>query len=201
MKVPAPLVYVCLGLVIYTFYVFVYDGTEYIKSNIDNKYYKVRNNKDKQEKADLLAVLYLKLNTLVSNLANSSYNTLPAVQRLIGNWNRGVTVRETGKMETDAAYVINKQYMSFCIPKSTSKSINDLNLMTYVGIHELAHIMSQEIGHGEEFISNFEFLLTHAKEMSYYDPLLKQTFPIYIQLNKLNTADNYCGVALVNSIK
>ena len=199
MKIPTPLVYVCVGLAIYTFYIYVYDGTEYVQSTIDKKFYKVRNNKDKQEKADLLAVMYLKLNTLVNNLANSSYN-VKAVQRLVLNWNKGVTIKEIGKMETDAAYVINKQFMSFCIPENTSKSINDLNLMTYVGIHELAHIMSQEIGHGEEFIQNFEFLLGSAKQMNYFDPILKQNVPIYIQLNKLNTADNYCGVPLVNSI-
>jgi hypothetical protein len=200
MKVPTPLVYICVGLAVYTFYVYLYDGTEYVQSKVDGKFYKVRNKKDKQEKADLLAVMYLKLNTLVSKLARSSYNNLPAVQRLVSNWEKGVTIKEIGKMETDAAYVINKQYMSFCIPENTSKTVPNLNLMTYVGIHELAHIMSQEIGHGDEFISNFEFLLSHAKEMSYFDPLLKQSLPIYIQLNKLNTADNYCGVPLVNSI-
>jgi len=201
MKIPTPLVYVCVGLAVYTFYVYLYDGTEYVQSTIDNKYYKVRNNRDKQEKADLLAVLYLKLNALVNNLAHSTYISNVNVQRLVVNWGKGVTVKEIGKMETDAAYVINKQFMSFCIPDNTSKSLNDINLMTYVGIHELAHIMSQEIGHGDEFISNFEFLLNHAKQLKYFDPILKQNLPIYIQLNKLNTADNYCGVALVNSIK
>jgi hypothetical protein len=201
MKIPTPLVYVCVGLAVYTFYVYLYDGTEYVQSTIDNKYYKVRNNRDKQEKADLLAVLYLKLNALVNNLAHSTYISNVNVQRLVANWGKGVTVKEIGKMETDAAYVINKQFMSFCIPDNTSKSLNDINLMTYVGIHELAHIMSQEIGHGDEFISNFEFLLNHAKQLKYFDPILKQNLPIYIQLNKLNTADNYCGVALVNSIK
>ena len=200
MKVPTPFIYACVGLAIYTFYVYLYDGTEYVKSTIDSKYYKVRNNHDKQEKADLLAVMYLKLNTLVGNLAHSSYISNSSVQRLVYNWNKGVTIKEIGKMETDAAYVINKQFMSFCIPDNTSKSVNDLNLMTYVGIHELAHVMSQEIGHGDEFISNFEFLLSRAKEMNYFDPLLKQNLPIYIQLNKLKTADNYCGVPLVNSI-
>jgi hypothetical protein len=201
MKIPTPLVYVCVGLAVYTFYVYLYDGTEYVQSTIDNKYYKVRNNRDKQEKADLLAVLYLKLNALVNNLAHSTYISNVNVQRLVANWGKGVTVKEIGKMETDAAYVINKQFMSFCIPDNTSKSLNDINLMTYVGIHELAHIMSQEIGHGDEFISNFEFLLNYAKQLKYFDPILKQNLPIYIQLNKLNTADNYCGVALVNSIK
>jgi hypothetical protein len=60
--------------------------------------------------------------------------------------------------------------------------------------------MSEEIGHGPEFIKNFEFLLNYAKEIIYYDPLLKKQVPLYIQLNKLNTSDSYCGVSLENSV-
>ena len=52
----------------------------------------------------------------------------------------------------------------------------------------------------DEFIQNFEFLLNYAKTLEYNDPILKAKLPVYIQLNKLNTADNYCGVSLTNSI-
>ena len=79
-------------------------------------------------------------------------------------------------------------------------AVDNLNLMSYVGIHEMSHIMSIEVGHGDEFISNFEFLLNYAKELKYLDPFTKSYQPVYIQLSKLNTADNYCGVPLVNSI-
>ena len=186
-----------LGLII--FYRYFYDGTEFIKSNIDNKQYRVRSARGKEEKADLLAMLNIKLNLIVDTLKNSNQNS-PSIQRLVQNWNKGVSIKEIGKMESDAAYVINKQYMSFCLPENTSKNIDNLNLMTYVGIHELAHVMSNETGHGDEFIQNFEFLLNHSKNLNYYDPIVKKEIPVYIQLNKLNTADNYCGVPLVNSI-
>ena len=79
--------------------------------------------------------------------------------------------------------------------------LEELNLITYVGIHELSHIMSIEIGHGTEFIQNFEFLLNYAKNLFYFDPLLKRQIPLYIPLNKLNTSDSYCGVSLENSVK
>jgi hypothetical protein len=110
-------------------------------------------------------------------------------------------------MENDAAYVINKQHMSFCLQdspffgKTKGNNIEDTNLITYVGIHELAHIMSDEIGHGPEFIKNFDFLLNYSKSLMYKDPFLNKTIPLYIQLNQLNTSDNYCGVLLSNSIK
>jgi hypothetical protein len=192
---------ILLGIIgVIVFYKYVYDGTDYIKSSIDGKSYRVRSSKGKEEKADLLAIMHTKLNLIVNSLKNSKHSTNGNIQRLVQNWERGVSIKEIGKMETDAAYVINKQYMSFCLPENTSKTLDNLNLMTYVGIHELAHIMSNETGHGDEFIQNFEFLLNYAKTLEYNDPILKEKMPIYIQLNKLNTADNYCGVSLTNSI-
>ena len=92
--------------------------------------------------------------------------------------------------------------MSICLQKRKDQLVlEDLNLITYVGIHELSHIMSVEIGHGSEFIENFEFLLNYAKKLVYFDPLLKRQLPVYIQLNQLNTSDSYCGVSLENSVK
>jgi len=200
MKWKGLILWIFFAVTVYIFYVYIYDGTRHIKSRLDNKYYSVRNRSNQQTKADLLALIRLKLETIVKNLASSEYSTNQAVARLITNWNRGVTVKEIGNLETDAAYVINKQYMSFCLPDDTANSLNKINLMTYVGIHELAHIMSDETGHGEEFVKNFEFLLNYSKRLMYTDPLTQKQLPVYIQLNKLNTDDNYCGVPLINSI-
>jgi predicted metal-dependent hydrolase len=180
--------------ILYLFYRYIYDGTEYIRSKLDGKYYKVKNILN----AEYLAILNMKLNLIVSSLENSEYSSNENVKRLISNWKKGVTLKEIGNLESEAAYVINKQYMSFCL--KVTNTIDSINLMTYVGIHELAHVMSVETGHGSEFIKNFEFLLNYAKTIQYYDPILKTNLPVYIQLNKLNTADNYCGVSLQNSI-
>jgi len=180
--------------ILYLFYRYIYDGTEYIRSKLDGEYYKVKNILN----AEYLAILNMKLNLIVSSLENSEYSSNENVKRLISNWKKGVTLKEIGNLESEAAYVINKQYMSFCL--KVTNTIDSINLMTYVGIHELAHVMSVETGHGSEFIKNFEFLLNYAKTLQYYDPILKTNLPVYIQLNKLNTADNYCGVSLQNSI-
>ena len=186
------------------YYHYFYDGTTYVKSNLDGKYYKVRSEENNQHKADLLSIIYIKLNLIVNTLKNDSvYNKTVPVKRLVFNWDKGISIKEIGKMESDAAYVINKKHMSFCLqdkPNGNVKTVEDINLMTYVGIHELAHIMSDEIGHGSEFISNFEFLLDYSKQLVYFDKTVNKNMPVYIQLDKLNTADNYCGVPLINSI-
>ena len=187
--------------VCYLIYKYIYDGTVSVKSNLDNNYYNVRNGPDKQLKADLLALIYLKLKLLVKTLSNDPvYNSSVPVKRLINNW-ESVTIKEIGNMEGDAAYVINKKNMSFCLQKSSNNvNLAELNLMGYVAIHELAHVMSNEVGHGAEFVKNFEFLLDYSKEINYYDPLLQRELPLFIPLKELETKESYCGVSLKNSI-
>jgi hypothetical protein len=103
-------------------------------------------------------------------------------------------------LESDAAYVINKKYMSFCLKDFNNINLEVLNLLTYVGIHELSHVMSNETGHGDEFKQNFKFLLGYSKNLKYYDKLLNREVQLYISLNKLNTPNDYCGVSIINSI-
>jgi len=182
----------------FLFYFYVYDGTVPQKSSINGKEYRVKDDINKQTKANLLSNLNYKLQILVDSLKNDNS---PNVQRLINNWNKGVSIKETGNMEGDAAYVINKQFMSICL-KDFVKDVNleNINLLTYVGIHELAHIMSNEIGHGDEFKQNFKFLLNKAKTLNYNDPILNKNVSLYIPLNKINTPNDYCGVSIINSI-
>ncbi len=177
MKKKTIIISLFLLLAVYLFYFYVYDGTRQVKSRLDNKFYSVRNVNGKETKADLLALINLKLDTIVKSLA-SSHSENPDVKRLVANWNKGVSIKEIGKLESDAAYVINKQYMSFCLPDDISKSLEKINLLTYVGIHELAHVMSIETGHGEEFIKNFEFLLNYSKELKYLDPVSNLYLPV-----------------------
>lgn len=198
-KLLALVVCIATGLL---FYKIVYDGTVEVKSNIDGNYYKVRNGADKQLRADILADIYLKYNVFINAIRNDqNYNNQENVQRLLYNWDGGVTVKEIGNLENDAAYVINKKNMSFCLQKPSNKiNLDELNLITYVALHELSHIMSEEIGHGAEFVNNFEFVLNYAKTLSYFDPILQKQLPLYIPLSELNTSSSYCGVSLKNSM-
>jgi len=139
------------------FYDVIYDGTEPFKSTFDNKDYRVRDN-SKQLKANLLSIINLKFNIIIDTLQKDQvYNNNDNVKRLLSNWNNGVTIKEIGRMESDAAYVINKKNISFCLKDFTVLDIANINLLTYVAIHEFSHIMSNELGHGDEFKNNFKF--------------------------------------------
>ena len=46
----------------------------------------------------------------------------------------------------------------------------DINTLTFVAIHELAHITTKSIGHKSEFWENFKFLLEEAKSAGIHQP-------------------------------
>ena len=188
---------------------YFYDGTQPFRSTIDNRDYKVRLDKNSQLKANLLAFISLKLNILVKALAGDpKYKNNVAVQRLIYNWNKGISIKEIGYMESDAAYVINKQDMAFCLQDGPNRgdptkttNFSDTNLITYVAIHELAHIMSDETGHGSEFVNNFGFLLDYSQNITYTNPFTNKTEILYTPFKQVTgTSDNFCGVKLQNSM-
>jgi hypothetical protein len=203
------LICVIVLLIIIINYTYVYDDTDWFTSTIDNKKYKIRSGPEnvKQIKSNLLANLLNKLNFIVESLSKETTKS-DAVNRLITNWQKGIVIKEIGSMEPEAAYVINKQYLSICLKnfcdsincKEDYSSLDNINLLTYVGIHEMGHIMSDEVGHGDEFKTNFKFLLDYSKNLKSYDPILKNEYPIYIELKKLNTPNTYCGVSIINSI-
>ena len=62
-------------------------------------------------------------------------------------------------------------YGDFLNKTKNSTKLIDLNTLTFVAIHELAHIMTTSIGHKQEFWQNFKYMLQNAKEAGIYDPI------------------------------
>ena len=197
------LIFVLVLLIsLYLFYIFVFDGTISVMSNVDNKYYNVRKGPDLQTRVNNLSLINMKLGIIIESLSKDmKYTTSIPVQRLITKWRYGVSIKEIGRFETDAAYVIDKSSMSFCLRKSPSGGeLESLNILTYGAIHELAHIMSIEIGHDKEFQENFRFLIDYSKQLMFNNPLTNETEPIYTELSSEESA--YCGVKISkNAIK
>jgi hypothetical protein len=189
-------------ILLYIFYIFIFDGTISVMSNIDNEYYNVRKGPDLITRVNNLSLINLKLNVIVESLSkDTKYNTFTPIQRLISKWNYGVSIKEIGRFETDAAYVLNKSSISFCLRKSPSGGeLESLNILTYGAIHELAHIMSIEIGHDKEFQGNFRFLIDYSKQLTFMNPLTNKIEPVYTELSSEESA--YCGVKIsANAIK
>lgn len=73
-------------------------------------------------------------------------------------------------LKSDASYTINKEKIYLCT--ESDGEIYDDNMLTYVILHELAHTLCPEIGHGSRFQKIFSSLLSRAQNHRLYDPSL-----------------------------
>lgn len=69
----------------------------------------------------------------------------------------------------NSSYTINKKHVHICI-KDKNGVYYDMNTLTHVGIHELAHVLNDEIGHTDKFHEIFLGLIKKATDMKLYDP-------------------------------
>lgn len=159
----------------------------YVRSPIDGREYQVRNREDKQMAADLLARVNRKLGAIVDYVRDN--NDTEDGRRLVSNYNPGV-ISESLSDSSHTSYSVNKgEKVVFCIrSKDTKEELVDENTMTFVAIHELAHLMTKSIGHGEDFWENMRYLLKVAIQLGLYQ---KQDF----RANPVT----YCGTRITDT--
>ena len=160
-----------------------------IVSTVDGKKYCVRERNNIQRASNLLARTTEKLEYLVKNVGQR-YPERDNVTRLVENFNP-TTIKETLPTSEYTAYSENKgEKIAFCLNKKKKNNENliDSNTLTFVAIHELSHIMTESIGHSEEFWNNFKFLLENAVELKLYTPV-----------DYKKTPENYCGMDITDN--
>lgn len=162
-----------------------------IQSNVDKKYYRVRNEKDKVQAADTLARLNSKIETFLKNLTKK-YPHQERVKRLMKRY-KPRRLHERPEKSTYAAYSVDKGNDIFvCIrEKNNGPLINDMNNLMYVMLHELAHVMTISVGHTDEFWENYKFLIEEAiaaNAYTYEDYDKRYTEYCGLQLQNLNSA-------------
>ena len=181
---------VCFVLIIsgFMYYDSVNNEVEYVKSNIDNKKYLVRKVDDNQQAADLLAKMRYKLTKICKYCLKESPNN-KAVIRMNKKFNPN-NISETGKKSKYTSYSVNKgEKIVLCLRSRDGKDkLIDENTLTFVSIHELAHIMTKSVGHTEEFWKNFKYLLEQAIKLNLYK---KENY-------ELNPKP-YCGITVTDS--
>ena len=141
-----------------------------IISDVDGNQYCVRERNKLTLVADLLARVTQKLKKLVVHM-KKQYPNRDNVNRLVEKFNpRRIT--ETLPTSKYTAYSENKgEKMAFCVTKKKNgNNLIDENTLTFVAIHELAHIATKSVGHKPEFWDNFKFLLNNAEEAGLYKP-------------------------------
>jgi intergrase/recombinase len=163
---------------------------EFVKSNVDGRVYLVRSLPDKQQAADTLARLNQKLAKLVQHVMAKYGKKNPDAARLYRNFDPD-NVSEGGVEHGYTSFSVNKgEKIVMCVrQKDRELRFVDENLLTYVAVHELAHLMTHDVGHSNKFWQNFKFLLLESVEIG-----------VYTRVDYARYPKDYCGIKITSSI-
>jgi len=186
------LFYIICGIILFmflrTYYISENFQLKCVISSVDGKKYCVRDRVMVKEAVNLLAEAVNKMKRLVEYVSKE-YPKDEDVIRLKKNFNPN-KITETLPTSELTAYSENKgEKMAFCLNKTKNTgTLIDLNTLTFVAIHELAHTMTKSIGHKQEFWKNFKFLLENAVKIGIYKP---------VDYKKEN--QSYCGMTITDN--
>jgi hypothetical protein len=162
-----------------------------VKSTIDGRSYKVRDLPDKQEAANLMATVRIKL-TKMCALLEQKYPDKPQVKLIAKNFRDDPDrFMESTPDASHTSYSVNKgEEIHLCLRQRAggNESLVDENVMVFVGLHELGHVCTESVGHGPDFWNNFGWLLKEAEVAGIYRYTDFQAHPVA-----------YCGVNITDS--
>lgn len=164
------------------------DSMCYVRSTTNGKEYRVRKLEDKSHACELLASTHDKLLSICNHLHNK-YPKDKRVKKLMRRFPY-TSLCESEGSSSQTSYSINKgEKIVLCMrSKNGSNKLVDPNLLLFVALHELAHIMTNSIGHKTEFWDNFKFLLKESQENGYYQCI-----------NFSSNPQKYCGISVTSS--
>jgi len=164
-----------------------------VKSTIDGQTYNVRDLPDKQEAADMMARIRLKMKKLKFHL-EATYPDKPQVKLLAKNFD--AEAHRLGEATPDdefTSFSVNKgESVHFCLRhrEGGNESLVEENVIIFVAIHEMGHIVTKTIGHGPDFWNNFGWLLQESERIGIYTPQNFAAHPV-----------SYCGMKITDQPK
>jgi hypothetical protein len=163
----------------------------YVTSTIDGKSYKVRDLPDKQQAANLMATLRIRLMKLCDALERK-YPDKAQVKQMVNNFRADPArfIEATPDSDHTSSTVNKGEIINMCLRQRLGgdESLVDENVMMFVALHEFAHICTESIGHDSDFWNNFGWLLKEAESQSLYRYTDFAAHPV-----------NYCGVHITDS--
>jgi hypothetical protein len=182
--------YIFIAFIIFFCLVIYYQSDAYnlkcIIASEDGNRYCVRERQKLELAANLLAQVTQKMKDMVAYMNNRPPED-KRTKRLVEGFNPK-RISETLPTSELTAYSENKgEKLAFCLNKKKEDNNNliDINTLTFVSLHELAHIMTVSVGHKQEFWQNFKFLLENAKTANIYTPI-----------DYKNKPKEYCGMTI-----
>jgi len=189
------IVFLVLMVLVNIIYKKNYYDVSYQQSEFNNNFYLVKNTVDKQAAANLLSELSDKILTLNKYMyENKDTDNFKDMKQYIIKLNKKIKktiICENTDNEKYTSYTINKgEKIAFCLrSKNYPYKFHDINLITYVALHEISHIACPEIGHTELFKEIFAFITQTAINLGLYKYEDFKTMP-----------KEYCGINVNDSI-
>ena len=142
-----------------------------VKSSVDNRIYKVRDMDDKQRASDLLARVRRKMELLYNTL-REKFPDKTQVKQLLTNFQPNPErFTESTPDAEHTSYSVNKgEQIHLCLRQreGENETLVEENVMVFVALHEMAHVITPSLGHDPEFWNNFGWLLKQAEAIGIY---------------------------------
>jgi hypothetical protein len=158
----------------------------------DGREYDMQNLHDKENAVKLMASIRSDLVKLYEHYKTTpGLDQDPPVGRFIARFSPDVFI-ENEMSSPDTSYSENKgQKIVVCLRDKTAPPkypLVDKNTVMFVMLHECSHLMTQTIGHTQEFWNNFKRILGDAVQLGIYHPV-----------NYAQTPMPYCGMVISDS--
>lgn len=168
-----------------------FQEVEYVTSSVDGARYLVRRAEDSQEAADTLAHINARVQRLLARLEAAAPDD-DRTRALRERYNPAA-LSEGGHNSGYTSYSVNKgEKIVMCLRSrggpDENGDIERFNTLMYVALHELAHLVTDEVGHTAAFWENFRWLLAEAGEAGVYTPVDYSREP-----------EEYCGISITSS--
>jgi hypothetical protein len=162
-----------------------------VKSSVDGREYKVRDMADKQQAADLMANVRLKILMLYNTLKEKFPDKLQ-IRQWVQNFSPDPNRFEEATPDAEhTSYSVNKgEKIHLCLRQREggSEALVSENIMVFVSLHEMAHVITPSLGHGPDFWNNFAWLLKQAEAINIYQFQDFKAHPV-----------SYCGLSITDS--
>lgn len=166
------------------------------KSSLDNNFYKVQKEKN-LEAANVLAQINIRIHKLIRYLwskKDQEYKNINKyIHRLRKKYSHRILSENNDKSYT--SYSFNKTYLVLCIrhrdKKGGENDFVDINVLMYVVLHELSHLVADQTISESEHDTNEEF-----KTLFFSFLKAGQESKIYKNINFKNNPEPYCGLTI-----
>ena len=158
----------------------------------DGQQYEMQNLPNKEKAVEIMSSLrkdLVKLHEYYKTTPNVSQD--PAVLRFVSRFSPEA-FSENDMQSPDTSYSENKgQKVVVCLRDKTKPPeypIIDKNTVMFVMLHEMAHLMTETIGHTPEFWNNFKRILQDAIHLG-----------IWQEVNYAHRPTPYCGMTITDT--